>query len=317
MGKMMDRRQFFEKGAKLGVTTALAGPALSNLIAEAADPVPKPEEVLVSVVTGSDYVKSTIKAVDLLGGMGSFVPRNAKVAILANVQRSFPGTFTKPEILRGAIRMCREAGAREINCISLLPEKNWEATGLAEVTRQEGVNLKLFSSREAGNFKQMPVPKGKELKQAEIMKEFFENDILLNLPITKDHAGNKFTGTLKNLMGLNSSRSNRTFHKDDWTTNKDSIAFLDQCIADLNTVIKPALCIVDATEFITTNGPMGPGRLSKPQKVVAGVDRIAIDSYCTTLFGLKPTDIVMIRRAHEHKLGEIDPARVRIKEATV
>jgi uncharacterized protein (DUF362 family) len=312
MKNKMGRREFFEQGAKLGVSAAIAGSSI--LSKDAVVRASAAEDIGITVVTGQDYGKAATKAVELLGGMQEFVPKNTKVALLANVQRSFPGTFTKPEILQSVIRMCKESGAKEINCISLLPEKNWEETGLAEIIRTEKVNLKLFSSRDASRFTQVEVPKGRVLKNAEIMKEFFNNDLLINLPITKDHAGNKFTGTLKNLMGLNSSRSNRTFHKDDWTTNKDSIAFLDQCIADLNTIIEPALCVVDATEFITTNGPMGPGKLSKPQKVVAGIDRIAVDAYCTGLFGLKPTDIVMINRGYEHKLGEIDLSKVNVRE---
>ena len=82
------------------------------------------------------------------------------------------------------------------------------------------------------------------------------------MPITKDHAGNKFTGALKNLMGLNSPGNDRTFHKPNWKTDPDDIAHLDQCIVDLNQVVKPALNIVDATEFIVSNGPFGPGRSS-------------------------------------------------------
>jgi uncharacterized protein (DUF362 family) len=92
---------------------------------------------------------------------------------------------------------------------------------------------------------------------------------------------------------------------------------MDQCIADLNTIIKPDLCIVDATEFITTNGPFGPGKIHKPKKVVAGTDRVAIDAYCSTLWGLNPRDIFMIRYAHEHDLGEIDLNKVSIKEIKV
>ena len=149
------------------------------------------------------------------------------------------------------------------------------------------------------------------------MKVFFDYDVFIDLPITKDHAGNKFTGTLKNLMGLNSPQNNRTFHKKEWKTDIDAITHLDQCIADLNTVIFPDLCIVDATEFITTNGPFGPGELIKPQKVVAGTDRVAIDAYCSTLWGLKGTDIIHIGKAYEHKLGEINLGKVKIEELEI
>ena len=122
---------------------------------------------------------------------------------------------------------------------------------------------------------------------------------------------------MKNLMGLNSPLNNKTFHKKGWKTDIDAITHLDQCIADLNTVISPDLCIVDATEFITTNGPFGPGELLKPRKVIAGTDRVAIDSYCSTLLGLTGTDIIHIRKAHEHKLGKINLDAVSIKELEI
>jgi uncharacterized protein (DUF362 family) len=268
----------------------------------------------VSVAKGADYFKNTVKAVKQLGGMGKFVKKGAKVAILANPQRNNPGAFTKPPLLAAAIRMCKEAGAASVTCISWLPLVNWEGTGLKEAVEKEGAILKIANRKDETLFKPVPVPKGKSLKEARIMKEFFNHDLLISIPITKDHAGNKFTGTLKNLMGLNSPMSNRTFHKPKWKTDINDIRHLDQCIADLNTVITPALCIVDATEFIITNGPFGPGKLHKPQKVVAGVDRVAVDAYCSTLWGLKPQDIFTIAMAAGHGLGQIDLKKVKVIE---
>ncbi len=74
----------------------------------------------IAVVTGSDYLENTKKAVTLIGGMDKYVPKNSKVAILANPQSNNPGTYTKPEIVRAAIQMCKAAGASEISCIGLL-----------------------------------------------------------------------------------------------------------------------------------------------------------------------------------------------------
>lgn len=117
-------------------------------------------------------------------------------------------------------------------------------------------------------------------------------------------------------MGLNYRADNRLFHREDWTTNPESIQFLDQCIVDLNKAVKPTLCVVDATEFITTNGPFGPGELTKPQKIIAGVDRVAIDAYCTTLWGLTGDDIYAVKLGFAQGLGEIDLEKVGIKEIT-
>ena len=92
----------------------------------------------------------------------------------------------------------------------------------------------------------------------------------------------------------------------------DDLDHLNQCIADLNLIRKPDLVIADATEFITTNGPYGPGEMAKPLQVVAGTDRVLVDAYCCTLLGLKPEKVETIRRAAEHKLGQAD-----LKKATI
>ncbi len=219
-----------------------------------------------AVVKGDDREHITRKAVDLLGGMTRFVPKNAKVAILPNPGSSNPGTYTKPEIMQATIRMCRQAGASEIACITWLTMRDWINCGLKKVIDQEGIDLIITDLRDESEFKPVSVPNGIGLKEVRIMKTCFDYDILIDLPITKEHSGNKYSGALKNLMGLNSPKSCRTFHRRDWMLDSDSIEHLEQCIADLNTVIYPDLCIVDATEFVITNGPYGPGEAQQTPK---------------------------------------------------
>jgi uncharacterized protein (DUF362 family) len=123
------------------------------------------------------------------------------------------------------------------------------------------------------------------------MKEFFNNDVFIDIPITKDHAGNKFTGTMKNMMGLNYPTNNReNFHRPGWKTDINDIKHLDQCIADLNTIFLPALCVVDATEFIITNG---------------------------TLWGLEAEDLFQIKMAQDHGLGHMDLKKTKIKKVKI
>jgi uncharacterized protein (DUF362 family) len=311
MAKRIGRREFVKKTAKISFSALIGGSVLSPFSCSQA------AKCDIAVASGSDYLGSTSKAVELLGGMEKFVKKGSRVAILPNTQSRHPGTYTKPDIVRAIIRMCKEAGAAEVNCLSCLTIKQWEDSGLGKAVKEEGGNLKLIDSGDESLFKAVPIPKGVALKEAQIMKEFFDNDVFIDMPITKDHAGNKFTGTMKNLMGLNFRVNNRTFHKENWTTDQSAIEHLDQCIADLNTAIEPTLCVVDATEFITTNGPYGPGKLIKPQKVIAGKDRVAIDAYCADLWGLEAKDIIMIKKAYEHQLGQIDLQKVRIEEVTV
>jgi uncharacterized protein (DUF362 family) len=314
MDRKIGRREFFKKSARFGLSAAVG---YGFIACSGGEDISSPdaERVDISVAQGGDYFANTVKAVEGVGGMGAFVPKEARVAILPNSQSRHPGTFTKPEVIQAVVEMCLKAGAAEVNCLTWLKPENWEASGLDVAVKEAGANLKFVAAEEA-NFKAVPVPGWKAHQELMIMKEFFNNDVFIDMPVTKDHAGNKFTGTMKNLMGLNYRANNRLFHKEDWTTNPESIQFLDQCIVDLNKAVAPALCVVDGTEFITTNGPFGPGELTKPQKVIAGVDRVAIDAYCTTLWGLTGEDIFAIKLGFEQGLGEIDLGKVKIKEIT-
>jgi uncharacterized protein (DUF362 family) len=314
MARKISRRSFIKESTAIGVGSLVGAGVIIGFSTGGGNLLYAGEKIDISVVEGEDYFKNTITAVKQLGGMKHFVSKNSKVAILANPQKNNPGAYTRPDIVAAAIRMCKEAGAKEVACISWQPLENWENTGLKKTVDAEGAKLVIIDRSDESLFKPVPVPKGKLLKEARVMNEFFNYDLLIDIPITKDHAGNKFTGTLKNLMGLNSPLNNRTFHKPNWKTDINDIRHLDQSIADLNTVITPALCIIDATEFIINNGPFGPGKLHKPNQVVAGVDRVAIDAYCSTLWGLEPKNIITIAQAHEHQLGEINLEKVKIKK---
>ncbi len=310
MSRMIGRRDFIKTSAGAGLALAMSKAlAASTGAAKAKAPV-------IAVGVGDDYGKSAVRAVELLGGIKKFVRKGSKVALLPNVQSRHPGSFTKPEILRAVIRLCKKAGASEINCLSWQTVKQWEDTGLKAVIESEGAGLKIFERDEA-LFRPVPVPGGVALKEARVLAALYDHDALINMPITKDHAGNKFTGTMKNLMGLNSPVNNRTFHRPNWKTDPDDVAHLDQCIVDLNKAVKPALNIVDATEFIVSNGPFGPGQLFRPRRVVAGTDRVAVDAYCAALWALKPEEIVQIKRAAEQGLGQIDPNKAILKEEDV
>ena len=49
-------------------------------------------------------------------------------------------------------------------------------------------------------------------------------------------------------------------------------------------------------------------------KVIAGFDRVALDSYGATLLGLTASEVKMIVDAHQLGLGENDLGKLRIKE---
>jgi len=97
---------------------------------------------------------------------------------------------------------------------------------------------------------------------------------------------------------------------------------LHQAIADLATVIKPDLIIVDATRALTSGGPGGPGKTVQLDTVVAGTDQVAVDSYVVGLTqwynkSFTGKSVKYIVAAAELGLGEIDTAKMQIKEVKV
>jgi len=138
MVKKIGRREFVKKTAQVGFSAVIGGSVLSHFSCSQAAACD------VAVVSGPDYLSSTGKAVELLGGMENFVKKGSRVAILPNTQSRHPGTYTKPDIVRSVIRMCKEAGAAEVNCLSWLTPKHWEDSGLDKAVKEEGANLKLI-----------------------------------------------------------------------------------------------------------------------------------------------------------------------------
>ena len=306
----MSRRSFIKGGTVLGVSSLLAGSSFGLL----------PELVFaesivdIAAVTGADYYQGTIRSVEILGGMGRFVPKQSRVGLLINSPWRHPGSYVTPEITLAAVWMCLDAGAAEIGVFQSIGRDYWGRSPLSDRFQTEIDTVRYIG----GNYTEISIPRGLSLKKAEIARGLLDCDVFINISIAKHHAGTHFTGVMKNMMGATSRSTNRFFHHGSGkgSGSYGDVAFLSQCIADVNLVRKPDLCILDGTEVLLTNGPGGPGKLLKPQKVFAGVDRVAMDAYGAALIGLHPADVQMIQMAHVHGLGEIRLDQLRIREVT-
>jgi uncharacterized protein (DUF362 family) len=309
MKRNISRREFIKQSVSAGIVAAagsalLPSPLFGNYLESKID---------ISVVNGTNYFENAIKAVEVFGGMSKFVPKGSKVGLLINSPWDKPGTYTNPDIALAVLKMCLDAGAKEIYSIEDASKNYWKRSKLYKDFEKEIDGIKSGDSK-----KIVKIPKAKALKDAEISKALLECDVFINIPIVKQHQGTNFTGNTKNMMGACSGPTNRFFHKGSGKSSLfgfyDDVEFLSQCIADVNLVRQPNICVVDATEFVTSNGPQGPGELKKAHKVVAGTNAISVDAYCSTLLGLNPQDVLMIQYAHDHGLGEIDIKKLSIKE---
>jgi uncharacterized protein (DUF362 family) len=182
-------------------------------------------------------------------------------------------------------------------------ESGFINSGIREQVEKAGGEIEMMSRFK---FVSTDIPQGKDIRKWDIYEDILKADVLINMPIAKQHGSSRLTLGMKNLMGtINSAQM---FHIN-----------LHQRIADLASRIQPTLTIIDAVRILTANGPTG-GNLSDVKKldtVIAGTDIVAVDSYATSLFGLKPDDIPYIKIAASMGLGSSDLSKLEIKEVNL
>ncbi len=315
MRNTMKRRDFMKSSAVLG-TAALAG-GLHLRGQRRPDPgaqrVASPD---LAVVTGTDRFLAVGKGLEALGGMKRFVKPGATVGLLINAPAWWkrPGSHTHPDLSLAVILAALEAGAKEVRyLIDPLPGY-WERSSLAARHSKETAAVRKCSQ----DYVAKEIASGKALKKSSVVREYLDCDVVVNLPIIKHHVGVGMSSNLKNLMGVNTNASNQFFHSGSGAKGEyDDIPFLAQCVADLNTLRKPDLCVADATEFLLTNGPAGPGELRKLDKVVLGTDPVAVDAYGAPFVNLKAADVLMITKASEAGIGRMDVDKLIVEQLTV
>ena len=300
----ISRRQFL-KATAAGITIGLAGyPAFVGAAGEAD----------LAVISG-EPAAATRKALETLGGIGRFVKKGQRVVIKPNMSFAKTPDFaatTHPLVVVAVAQACLDAGAGEVLVLDYTlqtAELCLEQAGIREACRNlKGVHVLAVQDRKF--FKEIRVPQGKVLERVEVIKDILDS-VLINIPVAKSHSATGVSLGLKGLMGLIWDRG--SFH---YQFN------INQGIADLATVIKPQLTVLDATRAMVTGGPGGPGDVKKPNLVVAGIDPVAVDSYGVGIVpwygqSFKGRQVEHLLIAHQRGLGKIDVETLKIAKGTV
>lgn len=301
----ISRREFLKRSAAFGAGAALVSGALPRVIAAAERDFYVPPFDL-AIAKGSTPAKNCLEAVAALGGFEKFVHEGDKVVVKPNpVGERTPeqAVNTHPDMVEAVIRECLRVGAREVVVVSHDGARSFAGNGTQAAVERAGGTLRVLQDRD--QFEEVFVPRGRILRTIAISKDVLDADVFINMPIAKHHAGSRVTLTMKNLMGVNWDRI--TFHRTD----------LHQCIAELATTVPHSLVILDANHVLLTNGPGGPGEVRAAGQVIAGVDPVAVDAFATRFFDLEPDDVGHIRTAYDLGVGELDIAKLKIREFDV
>lgn len=272
-----------------------------------------------AVIQGNDPYVSTFKALESLGGMNQFVKPGMKVGLLINSGFEEKGAYVNPDVAIAVIRMCFDAGASEVVCLQhVIPDYWHKSTNSVSdslyLTKIRTIEKNHFPSKfDSIHFVVIDSAAGSRiLRRTEVVKEVFEVDVFINIPILKHHATTLLTGAMKNMMGLITRACNVKMHLNG--PKRNDPVFLAQSITEIFQFRKPDLYVADFTEVITTNGPAGPGEMARPGKVLAGRDPVLMDAYAVKELNWVPEDVPTLKTGVEANLGNADLSKAKILE---
>lgn len=260
-------------------------------------PTPIPDMV---VASGGEPEALVTRAMEALGGMGMFVPPGANVVIKPNMCVAFRtyeyAATTNPFVVGTLVKLALQAGAASVKVMDSpfngTQQKAYETSGVREQVEAAGGEMVYMLSYK---FVETKNPAGIFLKQTAVYDDILKADVVINVPIAKQHGSSRLTLGMKNLMGMILDRN--ILHVN-----------LGQSIADLTALIKPKLTVLDAVRILTANGPTG-GNLRDVKQlntIVAGTDVVAVDSYASSFFDLKPEDLDYVMIGTAMGLGRSD-----------
>jgi uncharacterized protein (DUF362 family) len=291
---MLNRRTFLR---------ILAGGAAASMLPIdrlRAFPLPVEEPCTFSVVKGPDPAVAVRKAVELVGGMSSFVSTGDIVFVKPNIswdRSPVQAATTNPAVVETVVTMVLEAGAKKVivadnTCNEA--RRCYTNSGIKKAAENAGAEVPFMEKRK---FVKTDLG-GEVIKKWDVYREVLEADKIINVPIAKHHGLSKVTLSMKNLMGLVGGNRSMMHQK------------LAETVVDLAAFFKPHLTILDAVRILTANGPQG-GTLKDVRQldtVAASTDLVRIDAFGITLFGdaLPSNDLASfthVKIAEERGLG--------------
>jgi uncharacterized protein (DUF362 family) len=274
----------------------------------APESTPTTSPAYLSVVHGPDPAAITRAAIEALSGMASFVTPGYDVIIKPNICTDYNppeyASTTNPTVVATLVTMCLEAGAKRVRVMDYpfggTAKSAYAISGIADAVEAAGGEMHIMSRPK---YTSVDIPLGKDLTKVEIYPDILDTDLLINVPIAKDHGSTRLTLGGKNLMGVILDRN--MMHVN-----------LSQRIADLTSLVRPRLTVIDAVRILTNHGPTGGDLADVKQMdtVIASRDIVTADAYATTLFGLTAADIGYIKASADMGLGTMDLTGVNIQE---
>lgn len=223
-----------------------------------------------------------------------------------------PPTTTDPRVIAALARLAKEAGARKVTVAegrsisTALFRKQaqstracFEATGMDRAALDSGAEIVYLEEDE---FVEVERPDAPVLRKATVPRTIYEAEVLINVPVLKNHSLTLTTLGIKNLHG--------TVSDDDKLFGHDYHR-IPQKLVDILRYHKPALTVIDGVR-----GQEGDhadmGRVVETGVIISGTDTVAVDAVAEAVMGLGNLEVDTTRLAHEEGLGVGDRDQIQV-----
>jgi prephenate dehydratase len=243
--------------------------------------------------------------------------KGKRVLLKPNAGRIAPlgsGTTTHPQVVAAAIDAFREAGAvvsvGESPITGVKTSEALESSGIAAIALERGCTCIDMDRRPPV---EVTIADGTALETLKVCADLFDFDIIVSMPVMKMHMHTGVTLAVKNMKGCLWQRSKVDLHMlPNIPYNREKS--LNIAIADMASVLKPHLSIIDGTIAMEGLGPSA-GEPKPLDMVVVGADPFATDSIACRIMGISAEDVPHLRIGAERGYGVIDCAAIRVLPA--
>lgn len=268
-------------------------------------------EVRAAVAHSQDPYQNTITALqsitlERIRGKRVLLKPNA-----GRMARSGEGVTTHPEVVAAAIDAFQQAGAEvavgdsPITGVKAL--EALEVTGISAISQKRNCPILDMDQRPAVD---MGIPDGRALHKLKLCADVLEFDVIVSVPVMKMHMHTDVTLSVKNMKGCLWRRSKVQLHMLPPIEGSDEKP-INVALADMATVLRPHLAIIDGTIGMEGLGPAA-GQPKALDCVVVSADAFAADAVACRLMGTRAEDVPHLRLGAERQLGVIDLDRIQI-----
>ncbi|MBN1381729.1 MAG: DUF362 domain-containing protein [Deltaproteobacteria bacterium] len=246
-----------------------------------------------------DAVYDAVKrGVDLLGGIAKFVRPGEKILLKPNVLAGSPPekcVTTHPAVFKAVGRLLKAKDVKlyygDSPGIGSI-EGTLRRAGLKAVADDLGIILADFNSGRPVHH-----PKALQNKVLTIAHGALESDGLISLPKFKTHGLTRFTGAVKNQFGCVPGILKAQYH----LKLADAYQF-GTLLADINTLLKPRLYVMDGIMAMEGNGPRN-GHPRAMNVLLFSSDPVALDAIACKIIDMNPEFVPTSQPGERSGLG--------------